>query len=83
MQTNKKIDVTKILGICNENMNGLDTTEAIERVYEQVGKWIQINAKALASDNIPEQSVPIYLTINIDNGMVTVEKRNKFYVMES
>ena len=81
--TSKKLDVSKILGICNHSMNGINTTDAIERVYVQVGKWIQSNAKALASDNIPEQSVPIFITISIDNDIVMVEKRNKFYVMES
>jgi hypothetical protein len=83
MAANNRIDVTKILGLCNDSMNGLDTIEAIERAYEQIGKWIQSNAKVLASDNIPEQTVPIFLIISIDNGKATVEKRNKFYIMES
>jgi len=77
------INVNKILGICNENMDGLNGVDAMEHVYNQIGKWIQANAKTLAADTIPEQSVPILLSISIDNAIVTIEKCNKFYVMES
>jgi len=81
--TVKRLDVNKILGICNESMNGLNGVDTMEHVYKQIGEWIQANAKALAADTITEQSVPILLNISIDNAIVTIEKRNRFYVMES